>query len=532
MSGIVENITKASYELQRRKSLKVSSLPSFQEKSIEEVKDPLFFLEVASARRLGKTVNTYCTIVFEGQDYMTGISFNSGSPSWKENFVFKAKDITSSVVITIYSKNVLVKDTFLGQVTLALSDYHSEEIVSKWFQLDSRLDRRDSSLGQILLKFQLLYSERGTMYKLNDYLEVDHYDAMKDYFISIPSDIFCALFDHNKLVPNESEIQALTTILIDTEIKTTKVLQFIIKEEVNSCFSSTTLFRRNSLASKLITSCMKRFGNNYLEKILKGIIIDIITKNENLEVDPMRDESANIEENMDKLIKIVDTILNSIFESVELLPFEIREVSNILSREVESKFRDEQITKLSVGGVIFLRFFCPAIASPLSAKFVDKIPPKNANRTFVLLSKIIQNLANGIQFGQKEPYMKNSNEYLGKKEKEVSKYLYNVVDLSNCKPSSTLDAQKKEVTLLGAFRVTLQELRTLFAFYTIHCYFNRNWTTIYLSLEKEKPDISVRFVEKDPEDVKKFIDAFDKILQTFKEPVELKFKKKILNYEK
>lgn len=46
--------------------------------------------------------------------------------------------------------------------------------------------------------------------------------------------------------------------------------------------------------------------------------------------------------------------------------------------------------------------------------------------------------------------------------------------------------------------------------------------TIYLSLEKEKPDISVRFVEKDQEDIKKFIDEFDKILQTFKDPVELK----------
>jgi hypothetical protein len=85
----------------------------------------------------------------------------------------------------------LTKDSFLvtkllsfktskGQVTLDLADYQQEEIVSKWFQLDNRLDRRDPNLGQLLLKFQLLQTERGKMYKLNDYLEVDFYDPLKD----------------------------------------------------------------------------------------------------------------------------------------------------------------------------------------------------------------------------------------------------------------------------------------------------------------------------------------------------------------
>jgi hypothetical protein len=102
----------------------------------------------------------------------------------------KVADTTSTVVIAVYSKNVLTKDSFLvsfstfntnqGQVTLDLAEYQQEEIVSKWFQLDNRLDRRDPNLGQLLLKFQLLQTERGKMYKLNDYLEVDFYDPLKD----------------------------------------------------------------------------------------------------------------------------------------------------------------------------------------------------------------------------------------------------------------------------------------------------------------------------------------------------------------
>jgi uncharacterized membrane protein len=85
-----------------------------------------------------------------------------------------------------------------------------------------------------------------------------------------------------------------------------------------------------------------------------------------------------------------------------------------------------------------------------------------------------------------------------------------------------LDAQKKEVSLLGAFRVSLQELQLLYAFYIIHGYYHKNWDNIKLGLLKEKPDISVRFVEKDIEDVTKFLDTLDKILINLKDPIELK----------
>jgi hypothetical protein len=98
-----------------------------------------------------------------------------------------------------------------------------------------------------------------------------------------------------------------------------------------------------------------------------------------------------------------------------------------LADEVNQKFKDEQITKSSIGGVIFLRFVCPALATPASANLLAELPPKKAGRTLMLLSKILQNLANGVQFGQKEEFMKSSNTYLEKKEKEVYKYLLSII---------------------------------------------------------------------------------------------------------
>jgi hypothetical protein len=45
MSGFVEKIAKASHELERRKSLKMSQLPSLQSETVNQIKDPLLFLE-------------------------------------------------------------------------------------------------------------------------------------------------------------------------------------------------------------------------------------------------------------------------------------------------------------------------------------------------------------------------------------------------------------------------------------------------------------------------------------------------------
>jgi hypothetical protein len=45
MSGFVEKIAKASHELERRKSLKMSQLPSLQQETVNQIKDPLLFLE-------------------------------------------------------------------------------------------------------------------------------------------------------------------------------------------------------------------------------------------------------------------------------------------------------------------------------------------------------------------------------------------------------------------------------------------------------------------------------------------------------
>lgn len=66
----------------------------------------------------------------------------------------------------------------------------------------------------------------------------------------------------------------------------------------------------------------------------------------------------------------------------------------------------------AVGAFVFLRFFCPAIVAPEVEGLVNVTPTKELRRGLLLIAKVIQNLANNVLFGAKEPYMFALNDFL------------------------------------------------------------------------------------------------------------------------
>lgn len=81
-----------------------------------------------------------------------------------------------------------------------------------------------------------------------------------------------------------------------------------------------------------------------------------------------------------------------------------------ISTAVLPKFPDAKYT--AVGAFIFLRFFCPAIVAPEAEGLLDTAPSKDLRRGLLLIAKVIQNLANNVLFGAKEPYMYPLNNFL------------------------------------------------------------------------------------------------------------------------
>lgn len=81
-----------------------------------------------------------------------------------------------------------------------------------------------------------------------------------------------------------------------------------------------------------------------------------------------------------------------------------------ISAHAERRFPDAKYT--AVGAFIFLRFFCPAIVAPEVEGLVVVAPSKEIRRSLLLIAKIVQNLANNVLFGAKEPYMFPLNRFL------------------------------------------------------------------------------------------------------------------------
>lgn len=143
--------------------------------------------------------------------------------------------------------------------------------------------------------------------------------------------------------------------------------------------------------------------------------------------------------------EFIDIILSD--ESVKEIPFDIKAVSKIICNLAE---KVEWSIPPILGNFIMLRIFNTGII------FADKNPYfeiKNVSpegrRNLILISKMLQNLANGIEFGTKEAYMIPMN-------KTIENYLKKTISFFMAIPISEQELkesmEKKEEIILSSFQ--------------------------------------------------------------------------------
>lgn len=167
-----------------------------------------------------------------------------------------------------------------------------------------------------------------------------------------------------------------------------------------------TLFRLNSVASKVMKYFSKIVGSAYLVKVLGPIITELCSLDDAMEVDPSRKkEQEDVDVNKKKLTAVCQRILTAILSSQKSMPPEMIVMCRHLYEEVEKTYPGNGPRQ--VGGYLFLRFFCPAIVTPNSHGVVapDFNLTENSKRCLLLITKVLQNLSNGVLFGAKELYM-------------------------------------------------------------------------------------------------------------------------------
>jgi len=126
------------------------------------------------------------------------------------------------------------------------------------------------------------------------------------------------------------------------------------------------------------------------------------------------------------LLLTCQKLFTGIIATAEDVPIMIREVLRHVSDAVSNRFpaaaaatmaadssgSSDDVRYKAVGGFMFLRFIVPAITAPHIYGLFAEPPDESSQRKLVLLSKVLQNLANGVQFGAKEEYMSSLNTFI------------------------------------------------------------------------------------------------------------------------
>jgi len=212
-------------------------------------------------------------------------------------------------------------------------------------------------------------------------------------------------------VTEADKIAKALIVIFEDNNASISLLQAFISDEVRTTESVGTLFRSNSMVSKMFKFYSRLIGLPYLYTTIGPEITELIDLQLGLEVDPEKmEEGTDLDEMRWTLMAQSQKILKQVLASLEEVPSQFKILLNHVKECVEERFPSNVNT--TIGGFIFLRFFCPAISSPEAYGIVEEPPSANSRRLLILITKVLQNLSNDVEFGSKEPYMTKMNDFI------------------------------------------------------------------------------------------------------------------------
>eukprot|EP00042_Codosiga_hollandica_P050195 m.594931 g.594931 ORF g.594931 m.594931 type:complete len:1080 (-) comp58037_c0_seq2:86-3325(-) len=397
-----------------------------------------FEVKVIEAKDLHKPGDYYCLVLLDSEKQARTLTKgNTQAPFWNQAFTFD--DVPSSVrtfVLQIFKQSSNISssirklvpgrsfdestakekdsDLLIGHVAVHVASLSKGQAYDEnWHEILSQLSEV-SNVGSLRLRIS----------HADEYVRpIASYAPLLTALFS-PSRhlILRALEKSIGTVDRTAACTALVHVAHHNQCLLALVEEFC-RIDLENTTDPKTLFRGNSFASKIIELFLRMKtvdGGRYLEHALGPTIRSIYEAKPNCEVDITRlssqqagDQQKELQANWKRLLQYTNLCWNSIVYSMDNCPVEIKRMFSRVRAAVHAKFpADGDAQRSSIAGFFFLRLVCPALLGPQLFNLEEHHPEDTTARTLTLISKTIQTLANGVPFGQKEPFMLPMNEFI------------------------------------------------------------------------------------------------------------------------
>uniref|UniRef100_A0A182J5D4 Uncharacterized protein n=1 Tax=Anopheles atroparvus TaxID=41427 RepID=A0A182J5D4_ANOAO len=347
-------------------------------------------------------------------------------PVWEEEFVLD--DVPPDVVtitITVLSRGKRGKDSEVAELTVDLCSLKNGQETEEWFPLNGMTPMGE--WGSIRLRIRYL----------DDLvMPCEEYSPLQQLLVESELNAVRALSEicHNDRIP-------LATSLLKVfrhEKRETELLRILCQTEVARENETSTLFRGASLATTLMDLYMRAECTLFLQSAVSDTIQRILESKQSAELNPTKmDVNDDACSNAEFLLMILDQVTQSIFTSPDACPRTVRYICNCLQKAVVAKWAspNERLVRTRVvSGFIFLRLLCPALLNPRQFGLVNETPHQMATRSLIMVAKCLQNLANLVEFGGKEPYMEVVNPFILKNKERMIVFLDQLSSVTDPSP--------------------------------------------------------------------------------------------------
>lgn len=354
-------------------------------------------------------------------------------PIWEEDFVLE--DIPADVTyfkLTLINKGKRSKDAELAEINIELSRFQSGEEFEEWLHFTGlTLPLRDD-WGSVRVRVRFV----------NELImPMAEYSPLKDLVLGDDLEVIAICEDlcyHDRL-PLANALLKISRY----ERQECKLIKALVEREIQIESDVSTLFRSNSLTTTLVDQYMKNTCQQFLLKTLTEPINKVIDSKTSCELNPAKlDSPSEACSNAENLLNILDEIVEIIFANACHCPPTVRYICATIKTAVSQKWPNDTLVRTrAVSAFIFLRLLCPAILNPRQFNLISELPSETALRTFILVAKSLQNLANLIEFGTKEPWMEVVNPFILKNKSRMIKYIDELATFPNGYQASSVSLE-------------------------------------------------------------------------------------------